>query len=120
MVMLYGRPFNINIIQVYAPAQDHSDAEIEVFYQEIEKALKYAKSNDVLCIMGELNAKVGSELFESIVGKYGLGEKNDRGERLIEFCQQNNLTIANTLLQHPNHRLTVYMEKPWRHSKKPD
>ena len=108
MVKLYGRPSNINIIQVYAPRQDHSDADIEVFYEEIEKALKYAKSDDVLCIMGDLNAKVGSEPFKSIVGKYGLGEKNDRGERLIEFCQHNNLAIANTLFQHPNRRLYTW------------
>ena len=80
-----AKPFNINIIQVYAPTQDHSDAEIEVFYEEIEKALKFAKSNDVLCVMGDLNAKVGSEPFKSIVGKYRSGEKNGRGERLIEF-----------------------------------
>ena len=71
----------------------------------MEKALKYAKSDDVLCVMGDLNAKVGSEPFEGIVGTYGLGKKTYRGERLIELCQQNNLTIANTLFQHPNHRL---------------
>ena len=75
MVKLYGRPFNTNFIQVYAPTQDHSDVEVEVFYEKIEKALKFAKSADVLCVMGDLNAKVGSEPFESIVGKYGLGGK---------------------------------------------
>ena len=79
MVKLHGRPFNINIIQVYAPMQDHSDKDIEVFHEEIKQALKYARSDDMLCIiLGDLNAKVGSVQFESIVGKYGLGEKNDR------------------------------------------
>ena len=79
-----------------------------MFYEEIEKALEYAKSDDVSCVMGDLNAKVGSEPFESIVGKYDLGEKNDRGERLIELCQLNNLTIANTLFQHPYRRLYTW------------
>ena len=54
LVRLNGRLFNINIIQVYAPTQDHSDAEIEVFYEKVEKALKYSESNDVLCVMGTL------------------------------------------------------------------
>ena len=108
MVKLYSRPFSINVIQVYAPTQDHSNAEIEVFYEGIEKALKYAKSDDILCVMGDLNAKVGSEPFESKVVKYRLEEKNDRGERLIEICQQNNLKIANTLFQHTNCRLYTW------------
>ena len=82
MAKLHGRPFNINIIEVYAPTHDHSDAEIEVFYEEIEKALKYAKSDGMLCVMGDLIAKIGSAPFESIVGRYGLGEKNDRGQSL--------------------------------------
>ena len=75
MVNLYSRPFNINIIQVYAPTQDHSNAEIAALYEEIEKALKYAKWDDVLCAMGDLNTKVGSEAFEKLVGKYRLGQK---------------------------------------------
>ena len=63
MVKLHCRPFNINIIQVHAPIQDHSDAEIDVFHEEIEKALAYAQSDDVLCIMRDRNAKAGSEPF---------------------------------------------------------
>ena len=103
MVKLYGRPFNINIIQVYAPTQDHSDAKIEALYEEIKKALKYAKSGVVLCAMGDLTPKVGREAFKSIVEKYRLGQKNH-----IELCQQNNLTITNTLLQHRNCRLHTW------------
>ena len=67
MVKLYSRPFNINIIQGYAPTQDHSDAKIEALYEEIKKVLKYAKSDVVLCFMGDCNAKLGSEAFESII-----------------------------------------------------
>ena len=105
MVKFFGRPLTINVVQECAPTQGHSDTEIEEFYEEIEKALKYAKSDDVLCVMEHLTAKVGSELF---VGKYGLGEKNDRGGRSIEFYQQNNSTIANTLFQHPNRKLDIW------------
>ena len=75
MVNLYSRPLNINIIQVYAPTQDNSNAEIAALYEEIEKALKYEKWDDVLCAMGDLNTKVGSEAFEKLVGKYRLGQK---------------------------------------------
>ena len=75
MVKLYGIPFNITIIQVYTPTQDHRDAGIEAFYEEIKKALKYAKLDNVLCAIGDLNANVGSEAFKSIVGKYRLGQK---------------------------------------------
>ena len=107
MVKLYSRLFNINIIQVYAPTQDHSDAKIEALYEEIKKALKYAKSDIVLCFMGDCNTKVGSEAFKRIVGKYRLGQKNN-----IELCQQNNLTITNTLFQHPNCRLYTW-KSPW-------
>ena len=102
MIKLQGKPFNISIIQIYAPTQDHEDGEIELLYDEIQTAIKNVKTDDILCVMGDLNAKVGKERTTDITGQYGLGTRNKRGERLIEFCQQNKLIITNTYFkQHP-------------------
>ena len=87
MVKLQAKPFNINVVQVYAPTQDHDGEEIEKFYQEIQNGIKYAKSDEVICIMGDLNAKVGDERYRNIVGMHGLGRRNERGEGLIQFSK---------------------------------
>ena len=87
MIKLEAKPFKINIIQVYSPTQDHDGKEVEKFYQEIQNGIKYAKSDEVICIMGDLNAKVGDERYQNIVGMHGLRLRNERGERLILFCQ---------------------------------
>ena len=99
MVKLQGKPFNINILQTYAPTQDHNDEDIEQFYEEIQQAINQAKSDEIICMMGDMNAKVGSISHSNIVGNFGLGDKNDRGERLIQFCKQNQLIITNTWFQ---------------------
>ena len=96
MRKLEAKPFHINVIQVYAPTQDHDGEEIEKLYQEIQNGIKYAKSDEAICIMGDLNAKVGDERYQNIVGMHGLGRRNERGERLIQFCQENKLIIAKT------------------------
>ena len=108
MVKLEAKPFNINIIQVYAPTQDHNEEEIETFYQQIQNAMKYAKSDEIICVMGDLNAKVGNEIHTNVIGKYGLGKRNDRGERLIQFCQQNKLFVTNTWFQQPPRKLYTW------------
>ena len=82
-----GKPFNVNIIQVYAPTQDHADEELEAFYEKIENVLQRIKSGEVTCTKGDLNAKVGTKL-DNTVGRYGLRDTNESGERLVEFCQQ--------------------------------
>ena len=105
MMKLKAKPFNINVIQVYAPTQDHDDEEIEKFYREIHNGIKYVKSDEIMCILGDLNAKVGDEKYQNIVGMHGLGQRNERGERLIQFCQENKLFIANTWFQHPVRKL---------------
>ena len=79
MMKLEAKPFNINVMQVYAPTQKHDGEEIETFYQEIQNAIKYAKSDEVICIMEDLNAKVGDEGYQNIVGMHGLGRRNERG-----------------------------------------
>ena len=111
MMKLEAKPFNINVMQVYAPTQDHDGEEIEMFYQEIQNGIKYAKSDEVICIMGDLNAKVGDERHSNIVGMHGLGGRNERGERLIQFCQENKLIIANTSFQYTHGKvLETYQE----------
>ncbi|KAG1671332.1 Craniofacial development protein 2 [Nymphon striatum] len=108
MMKLQSKPFNINIIQVYAPTQDYDDEEIETFYEEIQVAIKNTKSDDILCIMGDFNAKVGKEKHTDIVGNGGLGKRNERGERMIQFCILNKLFITNTWFQQPPRKLYTW------------
>ena len=92
---------------MYAPTQDHSDKEVEVFYEKIENMIQMVKSREVTCIMGNFNAKVGTKL-ENTVGRYGLGDMNESGERLVEFCQQHNLVITSTWFQEHSRRLYTW------------
>ena len=108
MLKLQAKPFNINIIQVYVPTLDCEDEEVEKLYQEINNSIKQTKSCELLCVMGDFNAKVGKEKYEKIAGTHGLGNRNERGDRLIEFCQQNNLCVVNTWLQQPTRRLYIW------------
>lgn len=108
LIQLHGQPININIIQVYAPTADKSDEDLELFYQQIDKALKVTKSNEINILMGDFNAKVGRGRVENIVGSYGLGERNNRGDRLIEYCQDNELVITNTWYNLPPRRLYTW------------
>ena len=102
MAKFDGKPANIIILQLYAPTNDHSDEEIEEFYADVKKALKQVKSGVILVVMGDMNAKVGKEKYDSIVEEYGLGERNERGTHLINFCEENKLVIMNTFFkQHP-------------------
>ena len=108
MIKIQAKPFNINIIQLYAPTQDYDEDEIEEFYEEAQQAIKHVKSGEILCIMGDMNAKVGTTPHDTIVGSFGLGERNDRGDRLIQFCEQNQLMIANTWFQQPPRKLYTW------------
>ena len=89
LVKLEGKPMNINIIQVYAPTPASSDEDIDAFYEELEQSKKQFKSQDPVVVMGDLNAKVRSGKLDEIVGPHGLGDRNERGERLIEWAQVN-------------------------------
>ena len=108
LLKLQAKPFNINIIQVYAPTSDCEDEEVEKLYQEINNGIQQTKSGEVLCVMGDFNAKVGKEKYEKIIGTYGLGNRNERGDRLIEFCQHNKLCVVNTWFQQPTRRLYTW------------
>ena len=104
LIKLEGKPLNINIIQVYAPTSASTDEDIDVFYEDLEKAKNQCKSQDPIIIMGDFNAKVGSERVDDVVGPFGLGEKNERGERLTEWAQINNFIIGNTWFEQPLRR----------------
>ena len=104
LVKLKGAPFNISILQTYAPTLDHSDEEIEAYYEELQNALKVVKSDEVLIVMGDMNAKVGKGKDDYIVGQHGLGSRNERGDRLVQFCVQRDLCIMNTFFKHPERR----------------
>ena len=94
-----GKPFNITVIQVYAPTSNAEDAEVEQFYDDLQDLLELTPNRDVLFILGNWNAKVGSQETPGVTGKFGLRIRNEAGQRLIEFCQENALVIANTLFQ---------------------
>ena len=88
---------SITVIQVYAPTSNTEEAEVEWFYEDLQDFLELTPKKDVLFIIGDWNAKVGSQETPGVTGKFGLGTRNEAGQRLIEFCQENALVIANTL-----------------------
>ena len=91
-VRLQGKPFNITVIQVYAPASNAEETEFERFYEDLQDLLELTPKKDVLFIIGDWNAKVGSQETPGVTGKFGLGVRNEAGQRLIEFCQKNTLS----------------------------
>ena len=95
-VRFRGKPFNIMIIQVYAPTSNAEEAEVERFYEDLQDLLELTPPKDVLFIIGDWNAKVGTQEIPGVTGKFGLGMWNEAGQRLIEFCQENALVIATT------------------------
>ena len=98
-VRFQGKPFNITVIQVYAPTSNAEEAEVERFYEDLQDLLELTPKKDVIFIIGDWNAKVGSQETPGVTGKFGLGVQNEARQRLIEFCQENTLVIANTLFQ---------------------
>ena len=96
-VSFQGNPFNIMIIQVYASTSNPEEAEVKWYYEDLQDLLELMPKKDVLFIIGDLNAKVGSQETPGITGKFGLGVQNEAGQRLIEICPKNALVIAKTL-----------------------
>ena len=95
-VCFQGKPFNITVIQVYAPTSNAKEAEVEQLYEDLQDLLELTPKKDVLFIIGDWNTKVRSQETPGVTGKFGLGVQNEAGQRLIEFCQENALVIANT------------------------
>jgi hypothetical protein len=104
-VRLQGKPVNITVIQVYALTSNAEEAEVEWFYEDLQDLLELTPKKDALFIIGYWNAKVGSQETPGVTGKFGLGMRNEAGQRLIEFCQENALVIANTLFQQHKRKL---------------
>ena len=104
-VCFQGKPFNITVIQVYALASNAEEAEVEQFYEDLKDLLELTPKKDVLFIIGDWNAKVGSQETPGVTGKFGLSVQNEARQRLIEFCQENALVIANALFQQHKRRL---------------
>ena len=101
-VCFQGKPFNITVTQVYAPTRD---AEVEQFYEDLRDLLELTPPKDVFFTIGDWNARVGSQETPRVTGRVGLGIRNEAGQRLIEFCQENALVITNTLFQQHKRRL---------------
>ena len=104
-VCFQGKPFNITVIQVCDTTSNAEEAEVERFYEDLQDLLELTLKKDVLFIIGDWNAKVGSQDTPGVAGKFGLGVRNEAGQRLTEFCQENALVIANTLFQQQKRRL---------------
>ena len=107
MISVYfqGKPFNIMVIQVYVPTSNAEEAEVERFYEDLQDLLELTPQKDVFFIIRDWYGKVGSQETPGVTGKFGLGMRNEAGQRLIEFCQENALVIANTPFQQHKRRL---------------
>ena len=110
MISVYfqGKSFNITIIQVYAPTSNAEEAEVKRFYEDLKDLLELTAKKDVLFIIWDWNAKVESQETPGVTGKFGLGILNEVGQRLIEFCQENALVIANNPFQQHKRRLYTW------------
>ena len=106
-VHFQGKPFSVTVIQVYAPTNNAEEAEVEWFYEDLQD-LELTPKKDVLFIIGDWNAKEGSQETPGVTGKFGLGIQNEAVQRLTEFCQENALIIANTLFQQHKRRLYTW------------
>ena len=114
-VRFQGKPLNITVSQVYAPTSNAEEAEVERFYEDLQDLLELTLKKEVLFIIGDWNAKVGSQETPGVKGKFGLGVQNETVQRLIEFCQENALVIANSLFQQHKRRLYTWTSPDGQH-----
>ena len=108
------------VIQVYALTSNTEEAEVERFYEDLQDLLELTLLKDVLFIIENWNAKVGSQKTPGVTGKFGLGVQNEAGQRLIEFCQENTLVIANTVFQLHKTRLYIWTSPDGQHQNQID
>ena len=107
LVKIAAKPVGLNIIQVYAPTADYSDEDIEAFYEQVDSARSQCKPEEITLVVGDLNAKVGCGRSGEVVGNYGLGQKNERGDQWVEWCESWEQIIMNTFFRHhPRHLYT--------------
>ena len=114
-VHFQGKPLNIMVIQVYALTSDAEESDVEQFYEDLQDLLELTPQKDVLFIIGDWTTKVGSQETPGVTGKFGLGVRNEAGQRLIEFCQENALVIANTLFQQHKRRRYTWTSPEGQH-----
>ena len=114
-VHFQGKPFNITVIQAYAPTSNAEETEVEWFYEDLQDLLELTTKKDILFTIGDWNAKVGGQETPGVTGKFGLGIQNEAGQRLIEFCQENTLITANTLFQQHKRRLYTWTSPDGQH-----
>ena len=114
-VHFQGKPFDVTVIQVYAPTSNAEEAEVECFYEHLQDLLELISTIDILFIIGNGNAKVGSQETPGVTGKLGLGVWNEAGQRLIEFYEENALVIANTFFQQHKRRLYTWSSPDGQH-----
>ena len=114
-VHFQGKSFTIMVIQLYAPTSNAEEAEVEQFYEDLQDLLELTPKKNVLFIIGDWNAKLGSQETPGLKGKLGLGVQNEAGQRLIEFCQENTLVIANTFFQQHKRRLYTWTSPDGQH-----
>ena len=119
-VHFQGKPFNIKVIQDYALNSNAEEAEVERCYEDLQGLLELIPKKDVFFIIGDWNAKVGSQETPGVTGKFDLGVQNEAGQRLIEFCQENALVIANTLFQQHKRRLNIWTSPNGQHQNQID
>ena len=118
--MFPRKPVNITVIQVYTLTINAEEAEVERFYEDLQDLLELTPKKDVRFIIVDWNAKVGSQETPGVTGKFGLGMQNKAGQRLIEFCQENALVIANTLFQQHKRRLYTRTSPDGQHRNQAD
>ena len=114
-VHFQGKPFNVMVIQDYVPTSNTEEADVEWFYEDLQDLLELTPKKDVLFIIWDWTAKVGSQETPGVTGKCGLGMRNEAGQRLIEFCQENSVVIANTLFQQHKRRLYTWTSPDGQH-----
>ena len=114
-VHFQGKPFSVTVIQLYAPTSDTEEGEVEWLYEDLQDLLELTPKKDVLFMIGDWNAKVGSCETPGVIGKFGLGIRNEARQRLIEFCQENALVIANNLFQQHKRRLYTWTSPGGQH-----
>ena len=115
-----GKQFNTTLIQVYAPTSNAEELEVEWFYEDLQDRLELTPEKDILIIIGDWNANVGSQEIPGVTGKFGLEVQNEAGQSLTEFCQENALVIANTLFQQPKGRLYTWKSPDGQHQNEID
>ena len=119
-VCFQGKPFNITVIRVYAPTSNAEEGEVEWFYEDLQGLLELTPKKDVIFIKEDWNAKVGSQKTPGVTGKFGLRVQKEAGQRLIEFCQDNALVVANSLFQQNKRRLYTRTSPNGQHQNQTD